>query len=96
MAVTLPGYQGSGFKFENKTVGDIFSELLPYVYVIAGLALLVMLILGGITLMTSAGDQAKTKTGFGMISGALIGFLLVFVSYFVVQIVQVVLGVKIL
>lgn len=96
MAVTLPGYQGSGFKFENKTIGDLISELLPYVYVLAGLALLVILILGGITLMTSAGDQARTKTGFGMISGALIGFLLVFVSYFVVQIVQVVLGVKIL
>ena len=96
MALTLPGYQGSGFKFENKTVGDVISALLPYVYVFAGLALLVMLILGGITLMTSAGDQGKTKTGYGMITGGLIGFLLIFISCFVVQIVQVVLGVKIL
>ena len=97
--VKLPGYTGTGFKFEGKTVGDILGGtggLLAYIYVFAGLALLVFLIAGGLTLMTAAGDQGKTKKGFGMISSALIGFGIIFVSYIVVQLVQIVLKVKIL
>jgi hypothetical protein len=77
------------------TIGSVISAILPYVYVLAGLIMLVMLIAGGIALMTSAGDPSKTKSGMGKISGGLIGFLIIFISYFVVQIVQVVLGVKI-
>ncbi len=80
----------------NTTVGNIIGELLPYVYVLAGLGLLVMLIVGGVGLMTATGDPGKTKAGWGKISGALIGFLIVFISYFVVQLVEVIFGVSIL
>jgi hypothetical protein len=78
------------------TLGAVVSEALKYVYVIAGLMLLVWLIWGGIIMMTAAGDQNKTAQGQGMITNAAIGFGIIFVSYFVVQIVEVVLGVKIL
>ena len=93
--VTLPNYEGTGFKFENGTIGDVFSELLPYIYVVAGLILLIMLIMGGFGLMTSAGNPDKTKAGYGKITNALIGFLIIFVSYFVVQLVETILGIKI-
>jgi len=46
--------------------------------------------------MTAAGDPAKSKAGYGRISTGLIGFLIIFISYFVTQIVEVVLGIKIL
>lgn len=97
--VNLPDYTGTGFKFGNKTIGDIIggtAGLLAYIYVFAGLALLVMLIMGGVELMTAGGDPGKSKAGYGRISSALIGFLIIFVSYFVLQIVQVVLKIKIL
>lgn len=81
-------------KFGN--VGDVVSLALKYIYVFAGLALLVMLILGGIELMTAGADPGKAKSGYGKITAGLIGFGLVFISYFVAQIVEVVLGVKIL
>ena len=90
----LPTYAGTGFKFENATLGEIIGQLLPYVYVVAGLVLLLMLIAGGIGLMTSAGNPDKSKAAFGRISGALIGFVIIFISYFVAKIVEVVLGVK--
>jgi len=77
-------------------VGGVVSNLLPYVYVLAGLGLLVMLIAGGIGLMTGGGDPGKTKASYGKIVNAVIGFLIVFISYFVVQLVEVILGVKIL
>jgi len=88
-------YEGkTDFKFVNGNVGDIVSGLLPYVYVLAGLILLLMLISGGIGLMTSAGNPDKSKAAMGKITGGLIGFLIIFVSYFIAQIVEVLLGVS--
>lgn len=92
----LPTYDGTGFKFANQNLGEIINQLLPYIYAFAGLALFVMLIWGGITLMTAAGDPAKSKAGYGRITAGLIGFLIIFVSYFVAQLVEVILGIKIL
>lgn len=87
-------YSGTGFKFQNATIGEIVGELLPYVYVVAGLILLLMLIAGGIGLMTSAGNPDKSKAAYGKITGAVIGFLIIFVSYFIAKIVEVLLGVS--
>lgn len=92
----LPGYEGTGFRFSNSSLGQIISQLLPFIITFAGLALLLMLIWGGIILMTAAGDPAKSKSGYGKISAGLIGFLIIFVSYFVAQLVEIILGVKIL
>ncbi|MCL4384132.1 hypothetical protein M1116_01645 [Patescibacteria group bacterium] len=88
--------QTFNFAFKNQKVGDIFTKLLPYIFVVAGLLMLLMLIIGGITLMTAGGDPAKTKDGYGKITAGVIGFLIIFVSFFVVQLLEVILGIKIL
>lgn len=100
---TIPSYPVSAFtpsggviNLNNTDLGTIVSNVLPYVYAFAGLALFIMLIWGGITLMTAAGDPAKSKEGYGKISAGLIGFLIIFISYFVVQILEVILGISIL
>jgi hypothetical protein len=93
MAITLPT---DPITTKFPTLGAVIGKLLPYIYVVAGLCLLFMLISGGITLMTAAGDAGKTKEGYGKLTAGLIGFLIIFVSYFVAQIVEVVLGVKFL
>ena len=77
-------------------VGKIISAILPFIYVASGLLLLVTLIMGGITLMTAAGDQNKIKSGYGQLTAGLIGFIIIFVSFFVAQIIQVMFGVKFL
>jgi len=79
-----------------KNTGAIFSKFLPIILVAAGLALLVMLITGGIGLMTSAGNPDKIKQSYGRITNALIGFLIIFISYALVQLVEIILGVNIL
>ena len=94
--INLPGYEDTGFKFADKNIADIFNSLLPYIYVFAGLILLVMLIMGGLGLMTAAGNADKMKAGYGKITNALIGFLIIFVSYFVVQLVETILGIEIM
>jgi uncharacterized membrane protein len=83
-----------GNKYSN--IGEIINAILPYIFVVAGLILLFMLIMGGITLMTSAGNPDKTKAGYGRITHALIGFLIIFIAYFVAQLAEVMLGVKFL
>lgn len=93
MAVTLP-QDPLAVRFPN--IGAVVSEALKYVYVFAGLALLLMLIWGGILLMTAGEDQAKVKEGYGKISAGFIGFAIIFVSYFVVQIVEIMFRVRIL
>jgi len=92
-SVTLPT-DPLASKFSD--VGSIVTTLLPYVYVVAGLILLVMLIAGGITLMTAAGNPDKIKSGYGRITSALVGFLIIFISFIVAQLVEIIFGVAIL
>ncbi len=94
--VDLPKYGDVGFKFENSNLADIFNALIPYIYVIAGIILLFLLITGGIGLMTAAGSPDKIKMAQGKITAGLIGFLVIFISYFIAQILGLVLGVKII
>ena len=76
----------------NLTIGDIVSTLLPYIFILAGLMLFVYLILGGFQLMTSGGDPKRAESAKGKITGAVIGFIIIFVSYWLVQILQVIFG----
>jgi len=91
----IRGSDKVGSKFGWSLAG-VISKGLEYAYVFAGVALLVMLVMGGVGLMTAAGNPDKAKESYGKITGALIGFLIVFTSYFLVQIIEVVLGVEIL
>jgi hypothetical protein len=76
-------------------LGAIISAILPYLFIIAGLLLLFYLIAGGFQMMTSANDEKGLASAKGKITNALVGFLLLFISYWLVQIVEVILGIKI-
>ena len=86
----------TGFTDLGSIIGgnDSRTGLLSYVYVAAGLVLLLVLISGGIGLMTSVGNPEKSKAAWGKITGGIIGFLIIFVSYFIAKIVEVLLGVS--
>jgi hypothetical protein len=84
-----------GFDFANKKPAEIIKEFLPYFFVIAGLILFVMIVAGGFTIFTSAGNPEKIKQGQGMIINALIGFLVIFAAYWIIQILETTLGFKI-
>lgn len=79
----------------SSNVGGIISTVLPYLYVIAGLLLLFYLIYGGFHMMTAANDEKGLVEAKGKITNALVGFLLLFVSYWIVQIMEYILGIQI-
>jgi len=74
------------------TIGSIITQLLNFVFPLAGLILFIMLIIGGFELLTSTGNPEAIKKAQGRITSALIGFVIIFVAYWLVQILQSIFG----
>lgn len=70
----------------------LFSTALKFVFPAAGILLLFYLVIGGFSLMSSAGDPKAAQAAKGRITSALIGFVIVFAAYWIVQIVGIILG----
>ena len=79
-------------------LGQIVSTLLPNAFVLAGIILLFLLIGGGLTVIINAGKNNPENVAKGQkaVTAAIIGFLVVFVSYWIVQIVEYITGLEIL
>ena len=78
------------------SIGGLLSALLPFIFIIGGIVMGGMLIIGGFDILTSMGSEEKLKTGAERIKNALIGFLLLFASYWLAQIAQILFKIPIL
>lgn len=85
-----------GLKGGNDTLGEIIGNFLPYLLTIAGLILFGMLIMGGFTMLTGAADKQSQEGGKNMITSALVGFFVIFLAYWIAQLLQVIFKVNIL
>ncbi len=85
-----------GFKFTGPSanLGALITVILRYVFSFAGVALLLFFIYGGFQLFTSAGDQKKVAEGKATITNALIGFVIVFIAFWIVQLFGNLLGLQ--
>lgn len=83
---------------KETSLGDIISNVLPNIYILAGVILFFLLIGGGLMFIFSAGQENPEGAGQGKkaITAALVGFLIIFASYWIIQIIEVVTGVDIL
>lgn len=86
-------------------LGEVYQEPATLVTIIirngltiAGIILLILLVAGGFMMIAGAGsgDQKKAAAAKTMITDAVIGFLVIFASYFIIQIVEVITGLTIL
>lgn len=80
----------------TKTPKGIISHALPILFVLAGLILFVMLIWGGFEMLTGAANSKSQEAGKQRITAAIIGFLIIFASYWIAQIIQAIFGISIL
>ena len=89
----------------NQTVSDVFPTVGKLIFVIlqnsltlVGVILLVLLISGGLMFIIGAGsnDSKKSAQAKTMITDALIGFAVVLMAYFIIQIVETLTGINIL
>lgn len=99
LALTLPGDEvinnPKDFNPQFTDLGSIITQLLPYILVIAGLVLFILLIIGGFGFLTSGGSPDKMKAAQGKITSAIIGFVIIFISYWLVRILEIMLGIQI-
>lgn len=77
------------------TIGTLLNQLLRYFIPLSGMVLLLFLIYGGYKIMFSGGQPAKISEGKDIIVGALIGFTIIFVAYFLIQLVGIIFGISI-
>ncbi len=96
---------GTGYRLGNNPIssvfgslGDFVSHLLNPVYVIAGVIMMFLLIFGGISVIIGAGkqDSGQVEKGQKAITAAVIGFIIIVGSFFIIQLIEVITGVQIL
>lgn len=78
----------TGFNSNARRIG-----LVNIVFVFAGVALLLYFLTAGFKMMTAAGDPKKMQEAQVQIKNALLGFIIIFASYWIVQIAASLLGV---
>lgn len=81
-----------------KNIGELVNVLLQNAFVFAGIIFLVLLIFGGFTFIVSAGggDAKKSEQSKQTITAAVAGLVLIFASYWIIQIIEILTGIKIL
>lgn len=88
--------QNSTISSNTNFVSNLFTVVLPYVFIIAGLGLFVMLVAGGFQVMTAVSNPEGADAGKKRITAAFIGFFILFASYWIVQALEIIFGIKIL
>lgn len=78
------------------SLGSIANSFLPTILQLAGVILFGMLVMGGFTMLAGAADKESQEKGKKMITSSLTGFFIVFLSYWIAQILQVIFKVNIL
>lgn len=78
------------------TFSTFLNLLVPVAFVIAGIILLFLLIGGGFAIISSGGNAKSVESGKNQIMGAIIGFLVIFASFWIIQIIQAITGVRII
>jgi len=84
----------SGFTGLPTTISALVTKAFPFIFALAGIGLLLMIIAAGFSLMTSAGDAKKMEAGKGRLTFAIVGFLVIFTAFWVVQLLGTMFGVE--
>jgi hypothetical protein len=75
--------------------GTIVSRIIQLLFVIAVIIAIFFLVWGGIKWIMSSGDKAKIEAARSTIIGGIIGLILVFLAFFVVQLIANIFGINI-
>jgi hypothetical protein len=73
----------------------IFTNLVQFVVAFSGIALFIMLLVGGFSFLFSGGDPKKLEQARGTITNAIIGLIVIIGAYVIIKIIEVFTGAKI-
>jgi len=77
----------TGFNIQSDDFGTLISKIIPLIFTTSGIILLFFIIMSGFQLIFSAGDPKAAQAAKSKLTSALIGFLIIFTSYWIVQII---------
>jgi hypothetical protein len=89
-------FQGSTATSQYSSTSSLINNILPNVYIAGGLIIFIMIVMGGFTIIANSGNPDKIAGGTKTITSAIIGLVVLFASYWIIQIIQVLTGVPIL
>jgi hypothetical protein len=92
-------FQSGGTSHPVAQVGGIFdlvSLILPNAYIVAGIMLFIYLVMGGFSIITSGANQDSLQQGQKTVMNAIIGFAIIFASFWIIQIIEAVTGLELL
>jgi len=78
-----------------KALEAIFSNILTIATMVAGLAVFIILIIGGLNFLTSGGDPEKVKKATAMITSAIAGLVILIAAWFIIRLIEQFTGVTI-
>jgi hypothetical protein len=97
IAAGRPGQSArSPFFTVLQTPGGVISRALAFAFPIAGMVLFLMIVWGGFEMVTGATNAKSMDAGKQRITAAVIGFILLFTSYWLMQIIGTIFGLAIL
>lgn len=97
LALTLPGgEQVTSTGVPNVTISPVIQFALGTVFVIAVLLALFLLVFGGISFIASGGEKEKIVKARLRITYAIVGLIIIFLSFFIVNLIGYFFGVNIL
>ena len=94
--ITIPASPAPLNPTTGLKIGEIITQILPYVFWVTGILLLIYLLLGGFQLMFAAGDPKKVQGAWGKITNAVIGFVIIFIAYWVTQLIGKIFNIEII
>ena len=82
---------------EFSSIGGFIGSILPNIYIIAGIILFIVFFIAGIYYIANAGkgDQKATEAGQKAITAAIIGLVIIFTSWWIIKIIEIVTGINI-
>lgn len=79
-------------------IADLISIILSNAVAIAGIIVFILFLLGGFSIIMGAGQDNPERTAKGKqaVTAAIIGFIIIFAAYWIIQIIELVTGIRIL
>jgi len=89
--------QGIETKPAYQSLGGFISAILPNVYVVAGVIAFILALIAGLMFIINAskGEGEQAKKWQGALTVSIAGLLIIFLSYWIIQIIETITGIKI-
>lgn len=99
LALTIDGKAidvPTGAQSDLTSLGDLVSRALTFLFPLAGIILFGIIIVSGFQLLTSAGDPKKMEQAKQRLTWGIIGFVVIFVAFWIMRALEFLLGIKVL